>query len=100
MAYCTQLTRSKQVEELHSSALQLIEYFEWSGDVIAIENAVQLMEEVIMRTPDSHANKAGRLNNLGNAFQSRFERLGELGDIENAISVNRQAVDLTPDGHA
>ncbi|KAF5339265.1 hypothetical protein D9758_013310 [Tetrapyrgos nigripes] len=55
------------------------------------------------------------LNNLGNAFESRFEHLGELGDIENAIHfassrelgdientihLKHQAVDLTPDGHA
>ncbi|THU89246.1 hypothetical protein K435DRAFT_802872 [Dendrothele bispora CBS 962.96] len=56
-----------------------------------------------------HADKAARLNRLGNAFQSQFEHSGKLedienailfGDIENAILVNQQAVDLTPDGHA
>ncbi|THU75571.1 hypothetical protein K435DRAFT_706885, partial [Dendrothele bispora CBS 962.96] len=95
MAYCTQLTRSKQTQELHSSALQLIKYFQWFGDLSAIENAVQLMEGVIMCTPDGHAHKAGRLSNLGIAFSLRFKRLGKLGDIENAILVLRQAVDLT-----
>ncbi|THU79158.1 TPR-like protein [Dendrothele bispora CBS 962.96] len=85
-----------KVNELRSSAIQLMELFQQSGDWTAIDNTVQLMEEVIKLTPDGHADKAGRLNNLGTAFQSRFERLGELKDIENAID----AVDLTPDGHA
>ncbi|THU83307.1 TPR-like protein [Dendrothele bispora CBS 962.96] len=100
MANCTQLTRYEQVSELHSSAIQLMELFQQSGDRTAIDNAVQLMEEVIKFTPDGHTDKAGRLNNLGIAFQSRFECLGELKDIENAIDVMQQAVDLTPDGHA
>ncbi|KAF8555036.1 TPR-like protein [Imleria badia] len=39
------------------------------------------------------------LNNLSNAFLSRFERLGELSDLEDAISRYRGAADLTPHGH-
>ncbi|THU95134.1 TPR-like protein [Dendrothele bispora CBS 962.96] len=89
-----------KVNELHSSAIQLMELFQQSGDWNAIDNAVQLMEEVIKLTPDGHADKAEWLNNLGTAFQSRFQRLGELKDIENAIDVKQQAVNLTPDGHA
>ncbi|KAF5340523.1 hypothetical protein D9758_015816 [Tetrapyrgos nigripes] len=59
-----------------------------------------LGQQAVDITPDGHASKASRLNNLGIAFQSRFERLGELGDIENAIQFQQQAVDITPDGHA
>ncbi|THV03105.1 hypothetical protein K435DRAFT_651990 [Dendrothele bispora CBS 962.96] len=77
-----------------------MELFQQSGDWRAIDNAVQLMEEVIKLTPDGHTDKAVQLNNLGIAFSRRFERLGELKDIENAIDAMRQAVDLTPDGHA
>ncbi|THU83021.1 TPR-like protein [Dendrothele bispora CBS 962.96] len=77
-----------------------MELFQHSGDWTVIDNAVQVMEEVIKLTPDGHADKAGRFNNLGAAFYHRFERLGELKDIENAIDVKRQAVDLTPNGHA
>ncbi|THU88185.1 hypothetical protein K435DRAFT_969583 [Dendrothele bispora CBS 962.96] len=89
-----------KVNELHSSAIQLMELFQQSGDWTAIDNAVELMEEVIKLTPDGHADKAERLNNLRTAFSCRFERLGKLKDIENAIDVKRQAVNLTPDGHA
>ncbi|THU88181.1 TPR-like protein [Dendrothele bispora CBS 962.96] len=88
-----------KVEELHSSAVQLMKHFQQSGNWTTIDNAVQLMEEVIKLTPDGHIRKARRLGNLGNAFLCRFEHLGKLGDIDNAILVNQQAVDLTPDGH-
>ncbi|THU89247.1 hypothetical protein K435DRAFT_802873 [Dendrothele bispora CBS 962.96] len=86
-----------KVGELHSSAVQLVEHFQQSGDWTAIDNAVQLMEEVVKLTPDGHTEKVERFGNLGNALQRRF---GGLGDIENAIHVYQQAVDLTPDGHA
>ncbi|THU79638.1 hypothetical protein K435DRAFT_590928, partial [Dendrothele bispora CBS 962.96] len=75
------------VEELCSSVMQLMKHFQQSGDWAAVDNAVQLMEEVIRLTPDGHTEKARWLNNLGNAFKSRFEHLGELRDIENAILV-------------
>ncbi|THU80551.1 TPR-like protein [Dendrothele bispora CBS 962.96] len=89
-----------KVEELHSSAVQLMEHFQQSGDWTATNDAIQLMEEVIKLTPNGHSQKAERLSNLGNAFHNRFEHLGKLGDIENALLVYQQAVDLTPDGHA
>ncbi|THU79963.1 TPR-like protein [Dendrothele bispora CBS 962.96] len=94
------LESEAKVEELHSSAVQLMELFKQSGDCTAIDNAVQLMEEVIKLTPHGHTEEARWLNNLGNAFFHRFECLGKLRDIENAIHVKQQAVDLTPDGHA
>ncbi|THU77761.1 hypothetical protein K435DRAFT_973847, partial [Dendrothele bispora CBS 962.96] len=86
--------------EADSSALRLMEHFDQSGDWTAVDNAVQLIEEVIKLTPDGHTEKARRLSNLGNAFFHRFEQLGDLGDIENAILINQKAVDLTPDDHA
>ncbi|THU89253.1 hypothetical protein K435DRAFT_969185 [Dendrothele bispora CBS 962.96] len=89
-----------EVEELHSSALQLMKHFQQSGDLTAIDNAVQLMEEVVKLTPDGHTEKASRLGELGNALQRRFQHLSRLEDLENLIFVNQQAVNLTPDGHA
>ncbi|THU89258.1 TPR-like protein [Dendrothele bispora CBS 962.96] len=77
-----------------------MEHFEQFGDWTAVDNAVQLMEEVIKLTPDGHTEEAARLDALGDALRQRFECLGKLGDIENAILVHQQAVDLTPDGDA
>ncbi|KAK4148475.1 hypothetical protein C8A00DRAFT_47666 [Chaetomidium leptoderma] len=41
----------------------------------------------------------GRLNNLGNKLESRYERTGAMADLEEAIGVARQAVAATPDDH-
>jgi hypothetical protein len=49
--------------------------------------------------PDSHPDKPSLLNNLGNSFQSRFERLGSLTDLEDAIRNKQKAVELTPNSH-
>ena len=51
-------------------------------------------------TPDGHADKPGRLNNLGCSFARRFERSGDLADSDRAISAHERATNLTPDGHA
>ncbi|THU81011.1 TPR-like protein [Dendrothele bispora CBS 962.96] len=89
-----------KVGELEHSAVQLMKHFEQSGDLTTIDNAVQLMEEVIRFTPDGHTRKAGSLDNLSNALSFQFDRLGKLRDLENAIHFSQLAVDLTPDGHA
>ncbi|THV05600.1 hypothetical protein K435DRAFT_744894 [Dendrothele bispora CBS 962.96] len=65
-----------------------------------IDKEISILQLAVEVIPDGHADKASWLNNLGSAFQSRFECLGELRDIENAIHVKQQAVGLTPDGHA
>jgi len=39
------------------------------------------------------------LNNLGIAFQSRFECLGDVSDLTEAISIKQRAVQLTPSIH-
>jgi hypothetical protein len=49
-------------------------------------------------SPEGHADKPSRLNNLGKAFQTRFERNGNLADIASAISMEQKAVELTPEG--
>ncbi len=74
--------------------------FERSGELEDLEQAIQVNQQAVNLTPDGHADKPRRLNNLGGALQSRFKRSGEWEDLEQAIQLNQQAVNLTPDGHA
>jgi tetratricopeptide (TPR) repeat protein len=64
-----------------------------------MDDAICNMQKAVELTPHGHPDKPTRVNNLGNAFQYRFERLGNLKDMEDAISDLRKAVELTPDGH-
>ncbi|KAE9384341.1 hypothetical protein BT96DRAFT_1026920 [Gymnopus androsaceus JB14] len=89
-----------KVQELQNAAFQLARFFQQSGDISQIENAVQLWEQASELIPDGHPSKPGLLNNLSNAFELQFGCLGELSDIESAIFALKQAVELTPDGHA
>jgi hypothetical protein len=47
-------------------------------------------------TAEDDADLAGRLNNLGNMFESRFERTGKIEDLKELIRITQQAVDITP----
>ncbi|KAE9406224.1 TPR-like protein [Gymnopus androsaceus JB14] len=90
----------EKVNELNKAALQLSQSFQQSGDILQIENSVQLWRQAVELIPNGHADKPVLLTNLGYAYQLQFGHLGDLGDIENAIAALKQAIELTPDGHA
>ncbi|KAG8793406.1 hypothetical protein FRC16_010958 [Serendipita sp. 398] len=64
-----------------------------------INRKIEIEEEAVRFTPDSHPSKPSQLNNLGNYLLTRFERLGNINDIDSAIARHQAAVNLTPDGH-
>ncbi|KAB5581191.1 CHAT domain-containing protein [Coniochaeta sp. 2T2.1] len=64
-----------------------------------LEEAITVARQAVASTPDDHPDRAGRLNNLGNKLESRYERTGAMADVEEAITVARQAVSSTPDDH-
>ena len=64
-----------------------------------LDRAIMTNEQAVESTPDDHPNRAGCLNNLGIALQSRFERTGSMDDLDRAIVTNEQAVESTPDDH-
>ena len=64
-----------------------------------LDRAIVTKEQAVESTPDDHPDRAGCLNNLGIALQSRFERTGSMDDLDRAIVTNEQAVESTPDDH-
>ncbi|KAG9088690.1 hypothetical protein FS749_001959 [Ceratobasidium sp. UAMH 11750] len=58
------------------------------------------MEQAVFLIPEGHPDKPGRLNNLGNSYQSLFNQFGRLDDLRISVSCLEQAVFLTPDGFA
>ena len=64
-----------------------------------LEEAIQTARQAVESTPADHPDQAGRLNNLGNKLESRYERTGEMKDLEEAIQTARQAVESTPADH-
>ncbi|KAJ7883687.1 hypothetical protein B0H14DRAFT_3747180 [Mycena olivaceomarginata] len=111
---------------LEDLGIALFHCFQQLGDVNDIHRAVSVMEDAVHLTRDGHPDKAGRLSNLGNFLQARFERLGDLNghpdkpamvnnlgnslrarfgrlgdlsDLNESVSKKKDAVHLTPDGH-
>ena len=60
------------------------------------DRAIVINEQAVESTPVDHPNRAGRLNNLGNALQSRFERTGSMDDLDRAITTNRASRRIDP----
>ncbi|KAH6902055.1 CHAT domain-containing protein [Coprinopsis sp. MPI-PUGE-AT-0042] len=71
-----------------------------TGDLVTITEAITVLHRAVQLTPEGHAGLPTVLNNLGNAFQRRFEYTGDLSDIVEAISTQQRSVQLTPEGHA
>jgi hypothetical protein len=63
------------------------------------DRSIQVTEDAVKLTPDSHPDMPSRLNNLGGSLIRRFERLGDLEDLNRSIQVFEDAVKLTPDSH-
>ncbi|OQV09889.1 CHAT domain-containing protein [Cladophialophora immunda] len=61
--------------------------------------AIKRAEEAIRVTPPGHPDLAGRLNNLSNKLESRYERVGNMADLETAISKAEEVVRVTPPGY-
>ncbi|KAE9398697.1 hypothetical protein BT96DRAFT_1020002 [Gymnopus androsaceus JB14] len=100
MSHLERMEKELKAYELYVAAVQLGMSFQQSGDTSQIKNAVQILEQAVKLTPEGHADKPERLNNLGAAFQLQFCHLGEPSDIASAILAHKQAVELTADDHA
>ena len=61
-----------------------------------LDRAIATNEQAVESTPVDHPNRAGTLNNLGTALQSRFERTGSMDDLDRAIVTNEQASRIDP----
>jgi Tetratricopeptide repeat len=53
--------------------------------------AIVTNQQAVESTPIDHPDRAGRLNDLGIALRSRFERTGSKDDLDRAISTIEQA---------
>ncbi|CAM1508780.1 Fc.00g056280.m01.CDS01 [Cosmosporella sp. VM-42] len=84
---------------LSALAIQAYERFRETGDISAINSAVEAAQLGLTVNPDTSSHLTGDLNNLGVFLESRYERTGEMADLEEAISIARQVVDSTPDDH-
>ncbi|KAH7109907.1 hypothetical protein B0J13DRAFT_293914 [Dactylonectria estremocensis] len=49
-----------------------------------LEEAIHTARQAVESTPDDHPDRAGRLNNLGNKFESWYEWTGEMKGLEEA----------------
>jgi tetratricopeptide (TPR) repeat protein len=79
--------------------LLLLFRFQRLGQLVDINEAVDVLRRAINLVPAGHPHIHIYLTRLGGSLHRRFERLGNLADIDDAIVQQQAAVHLTPDGH-
>ncbi|WP_447035812.1 tetratricopeptide repeat protein [Streptomyces sp. DSM 118878] len=82
-----------------STAVAMLQRILGPAEPADITVTIRLWQHILTHTPAGHPDRAGRLNNLGLALQTRFERSGAVADLDAAVDVAHQAVDTTPAGH-
>lgn len=90
---------------MDSFALSKFESFERTGDLQNLHEAIWNLKEMVERTPPSHPNHGGLMNNLSFMLETRFDRLrtvhnlDDLRDLDDAINMAERAVQGTPADH-
>jgi len=74
--------------------------YERTGDIVNLEEAIQIARQAVASTLKNHSYLAMYLNNLSNILEDRYERTGDIAHFEEAIQVARQAVASTPEVHS
>ncbi|KAJ7723014.1 CHAT domain-containing protein, partial [Mycena maculata] len=77
----------------------LLQRFYDTGDLDALNTAVQKFQEVVNLTPQDHPDRAGWLHDFAVSVRNRYQRLGDVKDLEAAVEKFQEAVDLTPVDH-
>ncbi|KAG8733767.1 hypothetical protein FRC10_012146, partial [Ceratobasidium sp. 414] len=73
--------------------------FQRSGNLQALELAVQCHEKSVILCPGAHGDRPEFLRNLATSYVCRFEQLKSLADIDKAISRINEAISLVPIHH-
>ncbi|MCZ4587713.1 CHAT domain-containing protein [Rhodococcus opacus] len=90
---------SKGPEALVHEATELVKLAVRTGDSVALDTAIDLLQRVVDDTALNHSDRASTFNNLATTLQIRFLRTGSADDLDQAIDTFRQAVDATPTDH-
>ena len=78
-------------------ALQTL--YEETGDLDALDEAIEIFQQAVDRTPPEHANWFKYQHDLTSALMRLAQRNGDLSAIDEAIQTWQEAVDGTPDRH-
>ena len=73
--------------------------FERTGDLAALDEAIELCRRAVAATAPGHPDRAARLSNLGGVLHGRFVRTGSTPDLDQAITADREAIEELPAGH-
>ncbi|KAH7089885.1 CHAT domain-containing protein [Paraphoma chrysanthemicola] len=86
---------TNRIEMLHSLAIQLsARYYKYESD-FAVDEAIQVMREVIRATPKDHPELLDRLYLLENRVSDKWSITKDLKFVDESISLIRDMVEIT-----
>jgi tetratricopeptide (TPR) repeat protein len=80
-------------------AVALQTLYEETGDLDALDEAIEIFQQAVGRTPSDHANWFKYQHDLTSALMRLAERNGDLSGVDEAIQTWQGVVDGTPEGH-
>jgi tetratricopeptide (TPR) repeat protein len=80
---------------MDAAALSKFRAYSRFGKVEDLNEAIQIAQDIIQETCQTHPCFPGLQTNLGVMLQSRFERVGRMEDIHLAIHLGRSVLDAT-----
>ncbi|KAF8604310.1 TPR-like protein [Ceratobasidium sp. AG-I] len=82
---------------MNQLALSLTARYGHLGELVDLDESIELTQKAIATVPYDHPDKANCLNNLNQLLMRRFRRLDDLKDFDGAIKCQEESVELTPD---
>ncbi len=87
--------RGGEAKTLSNLAFALRTWFERTGELPAVDEAIDAARAAVAATLAEDPYRAEYLTHLGGALLSRFRWTGDVRDLNEALSAERQAVDAT-----
>ena len=89
------------IQIIHKSkrAIRLVQNYEKTGSMEDLNEAFDMMEQVIDIMLQGLVHRAGILSNFSNILRQRFDWTGSIEDLNRAVDVSDIAVNTTPQDH-
>jgi tetratricopeptide (TPR) repeat protein len=81
-------------------AVWLWNRFKQTGDLVLLDEAIELEREVVRLRPEGHPDRALSCADLAVSLTTCFERTRDMALLDETIEFEREALRLRPDGHA
>ena len=85
-------TSSGSFQALADHLARVVKHVLQTGDRAGLDDAIDLLRQIIKNTPLDEPDRAGRLSNLSVALGLRYTESGQQADIDDCLAAAREAI--------